>query len=386
MKKIYTLLFISIIGFQLKAQVINWDFNGNTGSELYVPATGSDPNTTASQISRGIVIASAMANTYSGTNWTQTNLLADAISNNSYYQFSVQANSGFLLSFSELDANFRRSATGPRSFQWRFSLDGTNFINAGSQVTYTGTENDGAIQPSINLNAIPQLQDINSGVTVTFRLYGFNAVNAAGSFGFGRLNGDDLSLFGKVYPSGILAIKLINFTAANNSNITRLHWLVDCTSTSVKFEMQRAGSDHHYNTVYSNTETQARCAQPFDIKDESTPEGINFYRLKMTDIDGRVSYSNTLQVVNKKSGNSEIKVFPTVVSNNATISIPADKDYAADILIIDNQGRQLHKIEAQLYKGTNNIPLNTTDLPRGKYYIKVVSGERKNNTAVMIKQ
>lgn len=386
MKKIYFLLFISFIGFQVKAQIISWDFDGNIGSEVSVAPTYSDPNMTASQISRGVVIASALANTYAGTNWTQTNSLANAISNNSYYQFSMHANPGFLLSFSELNANFKRSATGPRNFQWRYSIDGNGFVNVGSQITYTGTDADGAEQPSINLNAVPDLQDLNNGITVTFRLYGYGAVNAAGSFGFGRLTGNDLYLSGKVYPSAILPIKLINFTAANNSNITRLHWLVDCSSTSVKFEMQRAGSDRNYNTIYSSSETQARCAQPFDIKDENTPEGINFYRLKMIDIDGRSSYSGTLQVINKKSADAEIKVFPTIVSNNATISIPADKDYSAEIIIMDNQGRQVHKLQAQLYNGTNNIPVNTAELPAGKYYIKVISGERKNNTAVMIKQ
>ena len=386
MKNIYIVLFITLIGFGVKAQVISWDFSGKTGSETFVSATFSDPNLSASQISRAAVTATTLANTYAAINWTLTNSLTDAITNNSYYQFSMHSNSGYLLSFSELDANFKRSSTGPTAFQWRYSLDGTNFTNVGPQISYTGLDNNGAAQPPINLNPVAQLQDINNAVTVTFRLYGFNAADAAGSFGLGRLHGDDLLLLGKVFPDIVLPIKLISFSAVNNGNNTRLHWLVDCTSTSVKFEMQRAGSDGQYNTIYSSTETQARCSQPFDITDTHTQEGINFYRLKMIDIDGKISYSKTLQVVNKTAGNSGISIFPSLVKNNATISIPSDGDHKAVIIFFDNLGRQVNKIEAELLKGTNNIPVNTTGFLPGKYYIKVISGERKNNTVVMIKQ
>ena len=106
----------------------------------------------------------------------------------------------------------------------------------------------------------------------------------------------------------------------------------------------------------------------------------------MIDIDGKISYSKTLQVVNKTAGNSGISIFPSLVKNNATISIPSDGDRKAAIIFFDNQGRLVNKIEAELLKGTNNIPVNTTGFLPGKYYIKVISGERKNNTVVMIKQ
>jgi len=386
MKKIYIFLFSSMLAFHAKAQVLAWDFNGRIGSELAVPATTVDPNITASSITRGVVIATALPSTFAATNWTTTNSIADAIANNSYYQFNAKANVGFKVDFIELNANFRRSSTGPRNFQWKYSIDGTTFSNIGSQITYTGTESLGAAQPAVDLTAIPALQNANSNTTITFRLYGYNAVNSAGSFGFGRISGDDINFSGKVSPHTLLAIKLVNFSAVNNGKITRLHWNVLCTSTSVKFEMERAGDDRNFHTIYTSTETQARCAQPFDLNDDNTLQGANFYRLKIIDTDGKISYSNTLYIDNKNALNTEIKVFPTLVSTHANISIPSDKNYTATIIFIDNQGRQVTKTEAQLFKGSNNVSVNTADLAPGKYYIKVVGGTQKNNTAVLIKQ
>lgn len=386
MKKFYLALCITIIGLQANAQIVSWDFNGNTGSEAFVAPTAADPNLGVSQINRGIVISTALANSYAATNWTLTNSLADAIFKNSYYGFTLKANAGFILSVSELNANFRRSATGPTRFQWMYSLDGSNFSVAGAQIIYNGTQNNGAAQSPVDVSSIPQLQDIPDAITVTLRLYGFGALDAAGSFASGRLNGNDLSILGKVYPSILLPVKLISFNAVNNTNNTRLHWLVNCTSSSVNFELQRAGKDRNFFTIYNKSETQARCTQPFTVNDDNTAPGINFYRLKMIDIDGHVAYSHIVQVENKKTINSAVRVYPTVVDNNATIVIPVEENYTAEILFIDNQGKQVEKMTVQLFAGTNNVSVNVNHFTPGKYYIKVVTGDKKNNTAVLIKR
>lgn len=386
MKKIYTLIMITVFGYHANAQLVAWDFNGNIGSEVTVSPTITDANLTVSQISRGVIIATAITNSYAATSWTTTNTLANAMTNNSYYQFTVKPKPGFTASFSEINANFKRSPTGPTTLQWMYSLDGTNFTNIGSPINFVGIQNNGATQAPVDLNSISQLQNLASNVTVTFRLYGYNATNTAGAFAFGRLPGNDIDISGKVVPSIVVPIKLISFSAVNNNNLTKLHWLVNCTSNYIKFEMQRAGVSGDYTTFYSSTESQARCAQPFDINDNNTPSGISLYRLKMIDIDGRIAYSNTIQVVNNKTAAAEIKVIPSLVSSNADIVIPSEKNYKATILIIDNQGRQVTKIDAQLLKGTNHISLNTSDYTTGKYYVKVAGDAEQSNTAVFIKQ
>ncbi|MEP7163544.1 MAG: hypothetical protein ABI741_02560 [Ferruginibacter sp.] len=386
MKKLYIILLLISTVPSVKAQVLGWDFSGNTGSEVSVSATTLDPNITVSAITRGSVTATALANAYAGSNWTLTNSLANAIANNSYFQFTAKANAGFQASFTELSENFRRSAKGPSSFQWRYSIDGSNFFNVGSQISYAGIDNNGMPQSPLNLDAVAGLQNLDEHVTVTFRLYGFNAVDPLGIFGLGRLPGSDLNISGKVFPSIVVPIKLISFSAVNNSNTTHLHWQVNCTSSYIKFDIQRAGIDGIYNSVYNSTETAARCAQPFDVNDDRTAPGTNFYRLKMTDIDGKITFSNTLRIQNKETTIQDIKIFPTVVSSNTNLSIPSDKNYTATILIINNQGSQVNKMEVPLYKGVNSISVNTSDLVAGKYYIQVSGGTTKINTLVLIKQ
>ncbi len=79
MKNVYLALFTLLFTLGVNAQVVSWDFEGNTGSEVIVNPTISDPNLTISPVSRGVVIATALTNTYAGTNWTLTNSISNAV-------------------------------------------------------------------------------------------------------------------------------------------------------------------------------------------------------------------------------------------------------------------------------------------------------------------
>ncbi|MCW5898163.1 MAG: T9SS type A sorting domain-containing protein [Flavobacteriales bacterium] len=128
--------------------------------------------------------------------------LAGAQSGNKYLQFSITANTGWQVSLSTLDANFRRSSTGPNAFQWQYSLDGfaTAGVNAGAEISYTGTATNGDAQAQIDLSAIAALQNVAAGTTITFRLFGWGASATGGTFAIGRLAGNDLAIGGTVEP------------------------------------------------------------------------------------------------------------------------------------------------------------------------------------------
>ncbi len=182
------------------AQILAWDFNGNAGNEATVNSTTTNPNLNVSAVSRGAGLSpSALANSYSSTSFSSpSTTLADAITNNDYLQFPVTPQSGFRVSLSTLDANFRRSGTGPDMFQWQYSLDGfvTAGINVDPTITYTGTATNGDAQPQINLSTVSALQNVAFPNTITFRLYGWNASATNGTFALGRLAGNDLAIGG----------------------------------------------------------------------------------------------------------------------------------------------------------------------------------------------
>ena len=186
-------------------QIVAWEMDpvsgSNTGDEVTVNATTLAGGLNMSTLRRGNGIEpSALLRAFSSNNFTLNGMQSDAISNNDYIQFEVSASSGYQVSLSTLDANFRRSSTGPKSFIWKYSTDGTTFTDIGTVVFYDVNPTNGTAQAQINLSGIPALQNVVSGTTITFRLYGWDStsINGSGSFAIGRLSGNDLSIGGVV--------------------------------------------------------------------------------------------------------------------------------------------------------------------------------------------
>ncbi len=180
-------------------QVVAWEMNGNAGSEATVNASTIASNLNTSTLSRGIGLnVSTLGNAFSSTSFTNGGVQANAIANNEYLQFQVSASSGYQVSLSTLDATFRRSSTGPNTFIWRYSNDGVNFNDIGTPFSYTVNAGNGTAQAQIDLSTTPVLQNVVSGTTITFRLYGWGSTNTSGTFAIGRLAGNDLRLSGTI--------------------------------------------------------------------------------------------------------------------------------------------------------------------------------------------
>lgn len=194
------------IPIQLEAQIAAWDTNGLLASPVptTVAATTVAPNLVVGPLERGAGLSAAgLANAFSSSNFLNTGS-AGAISGNKYLQFSVASQSGFSLSLSSLDVVFRRSSTGPNTFQWQYSFDGfsTAGVNIGSSISYVGTESNGLAQTTVDLSVIPALQNIPSSTTISLRLYGWGASATSGTFAIGRLTGNDLAIGGTITSSG----------------------------------------------------------------------------------------------------------------------------------------------------------------------------------------
>ncbi len=202
-KRLGGLLALFLVCQQGLGQLSAWDFAGNTGSEATVAATTLNANLNATSITRGAGInSSTLGDTYASTNFTVGGTLADAITNADYLQFTFNPKPGYQASLSTLDANFRRSGTGPNNFQWQYSLDGfaTAGINIGAPFTYNLSPTNGDPQTQINLGAISALQNVENATTITFRLYAWGATNISGTFALGRPGApaNDLAVGGTV--------------------------------------------------------------------------------------------------------------------------------------------------------------------------------------------
>jgi len=267
MKKVcFLLLMLIMVTSTLKSQILAWDFNGGAGNEVSVASTTTNSGISSSSIVRGAgVTATSLANAFSANGWDNASL-ATAITDNAYFEFTVKALTGNSVSLSTLDANFRRSGTGPIDFQWQYSLDGfATSANIGSAINYTGTTTNGDAQTQIDLSGISALQNVPSATTITIRLYGWNATQATGTFALGRLAGNDLAIggsvtippcsgtpssqagFGTITPADITATINVTAGVGGDGRVLKIN-------TSNSFTNMTDGDNPTANTAYGGGE------------------------------------------------------------------------------------------------------------------------------------
>ncbi len=176
--------------------------SGNYGPSPFA-ATATSPSVIVGGLIRGAGIGtggSGATGAWGGNSFNVTTK-ANAITNNKFATFTITPSSGENVSITDIDPyNIRRSGTGPTTGIWQYSINGVDFFDIGSPITWGGTTSAaGNLQPAMDLSGIPALQNLTSATTVTFRLVNWGASAAGGTWYLNNFQtGDDLIVRGYV--------------------------------------------------------------------------------------------------------------------------------------------------------------------------------------------
>lgn len=185
----------------------------------------------------------------------------------------------------------------------------------------------------------------------------------------------------------VLPISIEYFKGVQTENKHVLSWKANCSSASVTFEIQRSADGLHFTSLNNLTASQVRCSQPFDFTDEHPVSGINYYRIKIIDIDGKLTYSNIISLTLKTKGIELVSLSPNpVIKNNPVLKINTGDNSLVHIVISDFAGRFVRNQTAQLIPGINPVILNTQSLARGVYQVTAYSAGSAPKTLRLIKQ
>lgn len=258
--------------------------------------------------------------------------------------------------------------------QWGFQ---TTSVNAG---TNTNLNSWGATLPlntnntaiSSGRNYIEQITRLNSGIinipwqaplasygTVRFYSIG-NAVNSNGNSG-----GDNATTTNTLTISeGVVPVKLTVFNAKKINNVATLFWQTAQEVNNHYFNIERSSTGNNFTTigkVQGNGTTSI--LSNYTFADKAAIQGINFYRLAQTDLDGRINYSPIITHKNTKA-NATFTVLPNPVANFIMLqnAAYADKFYT----IVNSSGQTVSKGIIQ------NQKIDVSTISKGNYFLRIV--------------
>lgn len=174
-----------------------------------------------------------------------------------------------------------------------------------------------------------------------------------------------------VYPNSYLPVKdLRSFAGVSLNNTVRLNWSMNRGHNIVAADVEKSINGASFSRVVS-------VSMASELNKNFVDENIganNYYRLKMTDAGGKVTYSEVLLVKNANAAKTGFKVFPTVIKDYTTVNFSAAGAGTASLSIIDNSGRTVKRQTVSVLQGFNSVMISDLgQMPAGQY-VAVLNG------------
>lgn len=183
-----------------------------------------------------------------------------------------------------------------------------------------------------------------------------------------------------VTPGGTLPINLLSFNATRQNNVVNLFWETASEANGSYFEVQTNSSGTNWKTIgivqaVGNSNTK----QQYSFIHNSPVKGINYYRLKMVDIDAKFGYSLTRTVAFSTSSTITILPNPTT-----------DKVYIASANSGAIKSVEVYSTEGKLMQHINNyVPgsgINLYNYTAGVYLLKIIYKDETTQVERVVKQ
>lgn len=161
-------------------------------------------------------------------------------------------------------------------------------------------------------------------------------------------------------PSEALFLK---GTAGDNKN--ELSWTNnEEDGLQYNYSLEQSTDVSKWATIYTISSEGTKQLKTYDYTDDQNTSAKKYYRIKVTDRDNKVKYSNTITLLNTGK-NTLVELYPNPAKDFITLN--TNRFQNASIFIYDAQGKVV--IEQKLTTAVTGISLK--DLAKGIYQIKV---------------
>lgn len=203
----------------------------------------------------------------------------------------------------------------------------------------------------------------------------------------------DVSTFSTFYlhpnqfPFAPLPVELISFTGWNQGRVNQLQWVTASEQNTLRFEVEKSTNAVSWVMIGSKPAAgNSNRAITYDFTDNNPVVGFNYYRLKIIDIDGKISYSKIIDInLADVVINGFVNIYPNPTTGNLNIDIQSTGTYSTTILVYDVLGSIMSEQPALLRKGLNSLLLDFSNLSKGTYMIKYADSNGKTHSEEFVK-
>ena len=170
----------------------------------------------------------------------------------------------------------------------------------------------------------------------------------------------------------ILPVKLMEFKAIEKAGSVSLLWKTSSEINSSHFMIEHSTNGISYTDIGRVAATTNPTGGNYEYKDAHPAQGVNYYRLRMVDLDASYAYSNVINVDLKSMDQKSISIATaSYINSNLNINVYARNPKQVSFSLTDALGKILYHSNISLQKGPNYLNRMVISA-KGIYYATIV--------------
>ncbi|MES2774736.1 MAG: choice-of-anchor J domain-containing protein [Bacteroidota bacterium] len=174
-----------------------------------------------------------------------------------------------------------------------------------------------------------------------------------------------------------LPVNYAELSGIRNGGKVDLSWITRSEINNKSFEIERSADGRGFASVgivYSKAPGgNSTLPISYSFADLQPLIISNYYRIKQTDIDGKVTYSNTVFVKGLKASVFSLNtIFPNPARERITAALQSPFADNITLVVTDMAGKVIKRQVANMAVGDNNVSVDVASLPAGSYLLKAV--------------
>jgi hypothetical protein len=166
----------------------------------------------------------------------------------------------------------------------------------------------------------------------------------------------------------VLPLELLSFKVVNNIDGNLLSWQTASEVNFYKFEIERSSDAMHWQKIAEiKASNQALDnINHYSFLDEKIEENVNYYRLKMIDLDSTSKFSDIVKIKNNIKI-EDIKIYPN--PTNDIFYVHTNNLNQTEVKIFNVIGIEMQNFDYNV--GNNSIEVDISNFSLGLYHIKI---------------
>jgi len=181
----------------------------------------------------------------------------------------------------------------------------------------------------------------------------------------------------------LLAASKLDLSASMVNNDVKLKWITNSELNVNRYVIERSTDNKQFSGI-ATTASKGNGNFTYLSADNIEELGATkiYYRIKVIDNNGKVSYSATVTVNSKLA--AKISVSPNPFGSFIQVQAQADKNSAATLRIVSASGQVMYKRDMQLVQGQNSFTIDgLATIAKGMYFFEMQTGNSVTREKIM---